>query len=115
MAEKGTQSPVNEQALLAHDLRDCEEMLEQISSCLDRESERFVSAAYLEGKLRWENNIEMNHRKMCFYSEIELSYLSVDPFVVPIFNLSVPQSHCVCVHRSVTMCQPTHSPTQIHE
>jgi len=43
VAEKDTQSPVNEQALLAHDLRDCEEMLEQISSCLDRESERFTS------------------------------------------------------------------------
>jgi len=65
VAEKGSQSPVNEQAVLAHDLRDCEEMLEQISSCLDRESERFVSVAYLEDRLRWENNIEMNHRKIC--------------------------------------------------
>jgi hypothetical protein len=46
VAEKGTQSPVNEQALLAHDFRDGEEMLEQISSCLDRESERFVPVAY---------------------------------------------------------------------
>lgn len=42
MAEKGTQAPVNDQALLAHDLRDCGEMLEQMSSCLDKESERFV-------------------------------------------------------------------------
>jgi hypothetical protein len=42
VAEKGTQAPVNEQALLAHDLRECEETLEQISSCLDNESERFV-------------------------------------------------------------------------
>jgi hypothetical protein len=42
VAEKGTQAPVNDQALLAHDLRDCGEMLEQMSSCLDKESERFV-------------------------------------------------------------------------
>jgi hypothetical protein len=68
VAEKGTQSPKNEQALLARDFRDCEEMLEQISSCLDRESEGFVSVPYLEDRLRWENNIEMNHRKMCSYN-----------------------------------------------
>jgi len=74
VAEKGTQSPINEQALLAHDLRDCEEMQEQISSCLDRESERFVSVAYLEDTLRWENIIEMNRRKMCSYS-VKLSCL----------------------------------------
>lgn len=43
VAEKGTQTPVNEQASLAHDLRGCEETLENINSCLDKESERFTS------------------------------------------------------------------------
>jgi hypothetical protein len=65
VAEKGTQTPVNEQASLAHDLRGCEETLENINSCLDKESERFVSIAYLEDRLRWENNIKMNRREMC--------------------------------------------------
>jgi hypothetical protein len=58
VAEKGTQAPVNDQALLAHDLRDCEEKLEQMSSCLDKESERFVSVAYLEDRPVWENNMK---------------------------------------------------------
>lgn len=101
VAEKGTQSPVNEQALLAHDLRDCEEMLEQISSCLDRESERFVSAAYLEDRLRWENNIEMNHKKMWSYS-VKLSFLIcllVHLFYLCLICLSL--GHTVCVSISL--------------
>lgn len=52
VAEKGTQAIVNEQASLAHDLRGCEETLEHISSCLDKESERFVSIPYLGDRLR---------------------------------------------------------------
>lgn len=95
MAEKGTQSPVNEQALLAHDLRDCEEMLEQISSCLDRESERFVSVAYLEDRLRWENNIEMNHRKICSYS-VKLSCL-----ICLFFHLSYLYLICLSLGHNV--------------
>jgi hypothetical protein len=64
VSEKGTQAPVNEQASLAHDLRGCEETLENINSCLDKESERFVSVAYLGDRLRWENNIKMCDRGM---------------------------------------------------
>jgi hypothetical protein len=41
-AAKGTPADVNEQASLAHDLRGCEETLEHINSCLDKESERSV-------------------------------------------------------------------------
>lgn len=41
-AGKQTPATVSEQASLAHDLRDCEETLEHISSCLDKDSERCV-------------------------------------------------------------------------
>ena len=115
MAEKGIHSPVNEQALLAHDLRDCEEMLEQISSCLDRESERFVSVAYLEDRLKWENNIEMNHRKMCSYNVKLSCFICLLVHLSYLYLIYLALGHTVCLHLSVTAFQPTHSPTQIHE
>jgi hypothetical protein len=41
-AVKETPATINEQTSVAHDLRGCEETLEHINSCLDKESERFV-------------------------------------------------------------------------
>jgi hypothetical protein len=41
-AVKGMPATVNEQVSLEHDLRGCEETLEHINSCLDKESERSV-------------------------------------------------------------------------
>jgi hypothetical protein len=41
-AVKEMPATVNEQASLACDLRGCEETLEHINSCLDKESERSV-------------------------------------------------------------------------
>jgi hypothetical protein len=47
VAGKQTEATVSDEASSAHDLRDCEETLEHIKSCLDKESERFISLAYL--------------------------------------------------------------------
>jgi hypothetical protein len=115
VAKKDIQSPVNEQALLAHDLRDCEEMLEQISSCLDRESERFVSVAYLENSLRLENNIEMNCRKMCSYNVKLSCFICLSVHLSYLYLICLSLGHTVCLYLSLTVCQPPHSHTQIHE
>jgi hypothetical protein len=63
-AVKGIPAIVNEQASLVHDMKGCEETLEHISSCLDKESERSVSIAYLKETWTSENNIKWKRDKV---------------------------------------------------
>lgn len=61
---KDAPGSVHEQAAI--DLRDCEETLEHMNNCLDKENERYVSVVCLRDIDTWKNDSEIDYREICY-------------------------------------------------